>query len=234
MDKRIVYTRPDGGVTIVQPAPNARMIWFERVVPPPADVLLKNKVRKAAEPTIERRAQPAFTQPEFRIMENLFAAIEAGSIEFAESEEEFRARIMKRSVPAEAVNVRSVDLGDIPTDREFREAWTDEYATPTIDVHMGKAREIVRENLRRERAPLLASLDAEYQKADETEDVKAKKAIAGQKQRLRDLPADPRIEAATSPERLKSLMADIRLEVAAALLLIPTTIGISVAHKIQQ
>lgn len=86
-------------------------------------------------------------------------------------------------------------------DRTFRNAW--KLSGGRIDVDMDKARGIWRDALREQRAPLLASLDAAYMKADEVGDAREKARVAAQKQRLRDATQDPRIDAATTPEELK-------------------------------
>lgn len=74
-----------------------------------------------------------------------------------------------------------------------------------IKVNMNKARNIQRQLIRSAREPLLKKLDVEYQKADEAGNIEEKKKIAAEKQRLRDAPADPAIEAASTPEELKQV-----------------------------
>ena len=107
-----------------------------------------------------------------------------------------------------------LELEAVPTDRYFRNAWT-HVATARnaghIAVDMDKAREIHRDVLRRQRAPLLASADVDYVKADEAEDVAKKAEIRAYKQALRDVPADPRIDAAQTPEELKAIVPDALL-----------------------
>lgn len=109
----------------------------------------------------------------------------------------------KRTHVGEYVSHHEVDEADIPTDRSFRNAWTRDGKTVAHD--MEKCRNIHRERLRLARAPKLAALDVEYQRADEADDKAAKVSIAKQKQSLRDVTADPRIDAATTPEELKAV-----------------------------
>jgi hypothetical protein len=90
------------------------------------------------------------------------------------------------------------------TDRTFRDAWTDA-GNGSPDVDMPKAREVHRNRLRKQRGPLFDQLDAEYLRADEAGDTEAKQRIVAQKQKLRDAPADPRIEAADTPAKLKRI-----------------------------
>lgn len=100
------------------------------------------------------------------------------------------------------MSTREIEFADIPTDRTFRNAWTSD-----LTVDMPKAREIHRDHLRQMRAPLLATLDAEYLIADERGDLTAKIEIATKKQALRDVTADPTIEAARTPEELKAVLS---------------------------
>jgi hypothetical protein len=111
-----------------------------------------------------------------------------------------------------AVSWRLVANDFVPEDtpkseRYFRNAWKDDGGSkPGVD--MPKAREIHRVHLRRLRAPLLEALDNEYLRADEAGDQQTKKQVAAKKQELRDITADPRIEAAQTPEELKAVLPD--------------------------
>ena len=67
---------------------------------------------------------------------------------------------------------------------------------------MSKAKNIHRENIRRARAPKLAELDIEFQKALETSSDTT--AIVSKKKALRDAPADSAIEAAKTDADLKT------------------------------
>lgn len=73
-------------------------------------------------------------------------------------------------------------------------------------VHdMGRARDLRREQLRRDRAPALSALDVDYQRADERGDAKAKAAIAAKKQALRDVTKHPAIDKAATLEELRAV-----------------------------
>ena len=74
-----------------------------------------------------------------------------------------------------------------------------------IVINMTKAREIKREQIRAQRVPLFASLDVEFMRAVESGDSAEQARIAAEKQRLRDAPDDPRIDAAQTPQELASL-----------------------------
>lgn len=103
----------------------------------------------------------------------------------------------------EGIAYRVVDEADVPTDRTFRNAWTDDGKTIVHD--MVRAREIWKDKMRAARAPILASLDVQYMKADEAGDATAKKTVAAQKQALRDAPEDPAIAAAQTVDDLKKV-----------------------------
>jgi len=69
-------------------------------------------------------------------------------------------------------------------------------------IDMAKAREIHKTNIRSARAPKLAELDIEFQKAQETSADTS--AIVAKKQALRDAPADSGIAAASDETALKA------------------------------
>lgn len=91
----------------------------------------------------------------------------------------------------------------IPPDRLFREAWAVDDQNSAIVVDMDLARDIWRDKIRAARIEPLAQLDAAFMKALETGADTS--LIASQKQELRDAPADPAIDAATTPEELKAV-----------------------------
>lgn len=90
-----------------------------------------------------------------------------------------------------------------PAERNFREAWDLSPSPNLIMVNMDKAREIWRDKIRRDREEPLKQLDADYMKAleagSDTTD------IIAQKQALRDAPALPSIDAASTPEELLAI-----------------------------
>jgi len=122
------------------------------------------------------------------------------------SDDEIEKRAWAK-LPADAIDPQWVEEADIPTDRTFRDAWA--HGGTSVNVDMTKAREIQRDHLRSIRAPMLAALDVAYQRADESSDVAMKAQIAKNKQALRDVTADPMIDAATTPEELKAVMPDV-------------------------
>lgn len=73
-----------------------------------------------------------------------------------------------------------------------------------ITIDMSIARDIWRKKIRSERKEKLKELDVEYQRADEEKSNSKKDKVAKQKKKLRDAPAAPEIDAATTPEELKA------------------------------
>lgn len=68
---------------------------------------------------------------------------------------------------------------------------------------MGKAKDIWRDKIRADREPFFVSLDVDYLKATEAQNITLKNHIELKKQQLRDAPEDSRIEEATTPDELK-------------------------------
>lgn len=73
-----------------------------------------------------------------------------------------------------------------------------------ITIDMGIARDIWRGKIRAERDRHFKDLDVQYQRADESGDAAKKADIVAKKQALRDAPAAPEIDSATTPEELKA------------------------------
>ena len=94
-----------------------------------------------------------------------------------------------------------VDADSLPTEHhEFFNAW--ELNGTTVTVNLNKAKEITKERLRIERAPLLAAQDILFQRAlEQNQDTTA---IVAEKQRLRDITT--LADAATSLNELKALV----------------------------
>jgi len=111
--------------------------------------------------------------------------------------------IMRKDVPSGAVSAEIVDVAEIPSDRSYRNAWNFDGVAKKIGHDMGKAKELHKEKLRQLRAPKLASLDIEYQKADEDNDNGKKAQIAAKKKKLRDVTSHASIAAALTIEELK-------------------------------
>jgi hypothetical protein len=72
-----------------------------------------------------------------------------------------------------------------------------------ITINMEKARDIHRSHIRAARTPRLELLDRAFQRELEHPEPNTAPIVA-EKQLLRDAPADPSIDAATTPEELKA------------------------------
>ena len=75
-----------------------------------------------------------------------------------------------------------------------------------ITIDMTKAKEIAKNNLRAERAPVLASLDVQFMRAVESGNTELQTATAAQKQALRDITAHESIVNAEDADTLKASM----------------------------
>ena len=104
-------------------------------------------------------------------------------------------------------DIRDAASLTVPADRTFRNAW--QFAGDAVEIDMGAAREIHKNNLRAERGPKLAALDVAYMKALEQNGDTA--AIVAKKQALRDVTADARIANVDTPDALKALTLDALL-----------------------
>ena len=92
------------------------------------------------------------------------------------------------------------DSFTIPEERVFRDSWEANENTAIISVNMERAKDIWRDKIRQARIEPLANLDAAYMKALEIGADTT--SIIAQKQVLRDAPALPSIDAATTPNEL--------------------------------
>ncbi len=71
-----------------------------------------------------------------------------------------------------------------------------------ITINMNKALTIRQNQIRAERAAMLAALDVQYMRAMEQGDTAEQQRIAAEKQRLRDATQHPDLLAAQTPEQL--------------------------------
>lgn len=127
-----------------------------------------------------------------------------------ETETEFWQRIhdqTKAAVPrlATAQWVATIPATEhLNKDRYFRKAWTWTTPEPVIDIDMPKALEIVRDNIRQARVPRFTTLDSEFMRALEDNDLARQAQIKAQKTILRNAPADPRLDNVTDAAALKN------------------------------
>jgi len=108
--------------------------------------------------------------------------------------------VLEKDVP-KGKGARIVDQNSLPRDNDFYDAW--EMDDTTVTVNLAKAKEITKNRLRAERAPLLAAQDVAFQRALETGADTT--AIVAEKQRLRDITL--LADSATTLDELRGLKA---------------------------
>lgn len=115
------------------------------------------------------------------------------------------------SEPSVLVNIngeiRDVASLTVPQDRTFRGAW--QFNGPAVEIDMAKARDVHRDKLRADRKPRLEALDVKVMRA--IEDGVGTSLLVAEKRQLRNVTADPRIDAAKTPEALMALTLDVLL-----------------------
>lgn len=101
---------------------------------------------------------------------------------------------------------RITNTSNLPTDRTFRDAWTDDLPGDQIDVDMPKARIIHEDLIRRMRDKKWDDFDKRYVEAER--DSKPMSDLKAERSVLKDIPqnAQPAIDAATTPDILKEIM----------------------------
>jgi hypothetical protein len=78
-----------------------------------------------------------------------------------------------------------------------------------ITVNLNKAKNIAKDKLRTERAPVLATLDVTFMRAVESGNTSLQTAIAEQKQELRDITTHSSITGASNVDSLKTAMTTL-------------------------
>ncbi|WP_119421657.1 hypothetical protein [Desertibaculum subflavum] len=179
--KAIIYSRSQGGVSVVYPAPGARLV------------------------SGMQRAGLAIRFVSAVSLDQLDGLLTAGfEPEFAESEDQFAIRVAEevRELGAEVV---LLDASALPDDRTFRNAW--KLVDGAILVDMEQARALQLTALRKARNDLLRATDRIAQRALEQVDKTEFVAIAALRQRLRDMPSAiaPLISEARSPAQLQAV-----------------------------
>lgn len=111
--------------------------------------------------------------------------------------------IAAKDVP-EGCPWRIVDIGRLPQNREFRDAWTDDLDTDTVDINMPKARDIHLTNIRAARAQKFIELGFPHKLDSEVEEAFLSKQIRNKLQALRDIPQTINLDVHT-PEELSAI-----------------------------
>lgn len=120
-------------------------------------------------------------------------------------------QIAAKDVPA-GCDYRITTRDKVPADRTFRNCWTDDFDTETVDVCMKKAKSQRMNEIREIRNKKLQGLDAEEIKAQSkallNNDSADLAEVAAQKQTLRDLPQNIDLESISTPDELKAFIPD--------------------------
>jgi hypothetical protein len=99
------------------------------------------------------------------------------------------------------IGYRAISDADIPADRTYRNAWTDDGSVIRHD--MPKARDLHIQRVRRARGLRLEDLDAKWMRASGQKKQNEADEIESQRQTLRDLPMTLKVEEAQTIEDLK-------------------------------
>jgi len=118
-------------------------------------------------------------------------------------------QIAAKDVP-EGLTSYIVEDSAVLGNRYFRNAW--KITSKKVAVDMTKAKEIKKNYLRAERAPLLEKLDTDFMIAIEDDDTTAQASIKDKKQQLRDVTTETGLNAST-PEALEAFRPTIFDEV---------------------
>lgn len=161
--KKIIYTRPDGGLSVVHPAEGSRLAKWVVLEGGDALVGMRTGVIELSKEMIDAALGGIETimgvaNVPRRVDEFLRHWPVAGAIaEWAETEDEFVARIAAKDVPADAIDRQFVDEFAIPTDRTFRNAW--KAGTGNVEHDIPKCKELAHNMRREKRVAELAPLD---------------------------------------------------------------------------
>lgn len=98
--------------------------------------------------------------------------------------------------------IDKAEATSIPTNRDFRDAWS--LSGKVISEDMTKAKELFKDKIREVRQPLLDAEDVVYMKSLESADSTAQAASVAKKKALRDAPAASAIDSADTIDKLKA------------------------------
>lgn len=212
MEKRIIYTRPDGGVSVIIPAPGQHQLVRRE------DAVVRYRPTEtegtycAIVLAPEAVTSEVVTPPEGSAIladqsGTPIVALHASAFR-QETDDEVLERLKVKDVPSDASDVMVCDASDLPAQREFRGAWA--IGGQGVDVDMDDARAIHMQRVRANRNRRLAALDGKELAALGTGDEVALATVRAEKQELRDAPqsiaAD--VAAAGTPEELLQVVPE--------------------------
>lgn len=123
------------------------------------------------------------------------------------SDDEILAWVIAKDVPV-GRDYRIAETTAIPEDRYFRNAWTDDNESLTVDVDMSKARDIQMDAIRALRDEKLKTLDTAALIAVSQQDFVLSSSLEAEKQVLRDIPDTFNLEVYITPEALKDAIPE--------------------------
>lgn len=193
-----MYTRPEGGLSIVVGAPKDGFLNQLRSMK--KDELIQYFNREFEKLKINNEKTLANKQVFFQFCLDNYDAIMTG-----DKEDEFYKSFIMSSVPDDAINSREIPEEGIPSDRLFRDAWCDATPEPKVDFDMEKCKTIHMDRIRHMRNKKLSKLDVDLMIAQEQDKSSDVDTIKAEKQRLRDIPKNFDMTSASTPEQLKAL-----------------------------
>lgn len=186
--KRLVYTRPDGGVSVVCPAPE----FID-------DLMTYGTTRQRFLAEVGQRIAAGVSAAEAMTGAQDFFGVK--------TLEEALAVVRAKDIPPDAVNVHECELADLPSSRRFRNCWRQVGAAPAqVDLPLARAQRL--NEIRLDRVSKLAQADAAIEQASDQGDVPLSGRLRAYRQALRDVPqvAQPILDALTTPEALEAWM----------------------------
>lgn len=106
----------------------------------------------------------------------------------SETEDQFITRIRNKDVPPTAVESVVVDTNIALPPRNLRKGWSWNNVTSSVDLHLGRTRSAILEQVRQKRDSLLDDSDKMKAKVDDIGTALQKTQVATYRQQLRDLP----------------------------------------------
>lgn len=186
IEKVIVWTRRDGGVSICHPAPGGRKV----LVRVPKEKKFKEDEQEYDEKVILADRLPTMAGTPHEVLG-------------IEPQHEWLERCRAQSMPADAADVYIMNARDVPEDRTFRNALRCKGIGFVHD--MPECREIHRTKMRAARKPILEKMDIDQMRALVAGDAATVAQLEKEKQELRDVTKMEAIEDARTPEDLKKV-----------------------------
>ena len=105
-----------------------------------------------------------------------------------------------------------IDQSSIIDDYRFISSWILSENSNQITYDINKAKEVIKEEIRKQREEMWRNVDTEWFKAFEESDIEKQRNIAEKKQKMRDAPEHSSIKDALTIEELKKITLNSILE----------------------